>query len=148
MPSKKNKYIDWITMFLLIANSANPFFYLSIEMLSASFVILLALWFFKGGESPSLNRYFYIYIFFIIGLQLAQSVVYGYADWPWMEEDRDLDAIRKEADYARIVEGLRRQYPPIVRTPSSGLAPPSSEPTPGPPRNPPPPLPPLPTPTK
>lgn len=53
---------------------------------------------------------------------LAKSVAYGYADWPWMEEDMDLEAIRKDGGYVRILDGMKRQYPPIVRTraPSPG----------------------------
>lgn len=64
-------------MFLLIANTANPFFYLSLELLSASFILLLVLWYFKDGEKSVLNRHFYIYIAIIVLLQILQSLSYG-----------------------------------------------------------------------
>lgn len=63
-------------MFLLLGNTANPFFYLSVEMLSVSFVLLLFLWALKNGEKSKLNRYFYIYAIFILSLQTIQTFVY------------------------------------------------------------------------
>ncbi|MHA4809791.1 hypothetical protein ACX0G9_16880 [Flavitalea flava] len=68
--------IDQATMFLLIANTANSFFYLSIEMLSMSFVTLLVLLYFKKGTSARLNNYFYLYIGVLAILQIAQCLVY------------------------------------------------------------------------
>ena len=46
---------------------------------------------------------------------LGRSVEFGYADWPWMEQDKDLDAIRAETRYLDLVAGLKARYPPLVR---------------------------------
>ncbi len=43
---------------------------------------------------------------------LVSSVVAGYADWPWIEQDRDLDAIRDEPVYKELLKKLKREYPP------------------------------------
>jgi len=42
---------------------------------------------------------------------LRLAVEAGFVDWPWMEKDRDLDAIRADPGYLSILEGLRREYP-------------------------------------
>lgn len=64
-------------MFLLIGNTANPFFYRSVAMLSISFIILFILSYFKTpGEKVRFNKYFYIYIGAILLLQAAQTIVY------------------------------------------------------------------------
>lgn len=74
---KKQRYIDGVVMFLLMGNTANPFFYRSVEMLSLSFIILLILyWFKKGRDKVRFNKYLYIYITAIIVLQAAQTAVY------------------------------------------------------------------------
>jgi hypothetical protein len=54
---------------------------------------------------------------------LSESVDHGYPDWPWMEEDKDLEAIRDDPGYRRLVADLRRKYPPLVRNPASQLPP-------------------------
>ena len=59
---KRESRIDWITIFLLIGNTANPFFYRSVVMLSLSFIALIVLSYFKKGRQARLNKYFYIYI--------------------------------------------------------------------------------------
>lgn len=85
MPMKSNllykdqKYqnrIDQLTMFLLIANTANPFFYLSVQMLSISFAALLLLLFLKKGAGFRLNGYFWLYMIVLVVLQIAQCLVY------------------------------------------------------------------------
>ena len=48
---------------------------------------------------------------------LVSSVAAGYADWPWIEQDRDLDAIREEPLYKVLVGKLKAEYP--ARGPSS-----------------------------
>jgi hypothetical protein len=69
--------MDWLTMFLLIGNTANPFFYESIEMLVISFVILLGCWFLKEGEEDTrLNGYFWLYLIVLAVLQVSQSLTY------------------------------------------------------------------------
>jgi hypothetical protein len=69
--------MDWLTMFLLIGNTANPFFYESIEMLVISFVILLGCWFLKEGEEDTrLNGYFWLYLIVLTVLQASQTLVY------------------------------------------------------------------------
>ena len=73
---KNQSWIDWITMILLIANTANSFFYQSVEMLFLSFVVLLALWFIKEGDRTKLNSYFWIYVAILTCLQACQSLVY------------------------------------------------------------------------
>ncbi|HEV3325295.1 MAG TPA: hypothetical protein VG052_06800 [Puia sp.] len=75
---KNPPWIDWITMFLLIGNTANPFFYQSVEMLSLSFVILLVLWFLKEGEGNRLNQYFWTYVIVLTILQASQTLVYHF----------------------------------------------------------------------
>lgn len=76
MNSKKEKYINGLTMFLLVGNTANPFFYLSVEMLAASFLVLVVLWYLKDGQKSKLNGYFYAYAILIVSLQFIQSFVY------------------------------------------------------------------------
>lgn len=73
---KRSNYIDWITMFLLIGNTANPFFYRSVEMLSVSFVCLFILSWFKKGQQVRVNKYFYVYIGLMVLLQAFQTMVY------------------------------------------------------------------------
>ncbi len=69
-------WMDWLTMFLLIGNTANPFFYESIEMLVISFVILLGCWFLKPEEDTRLNSYFWLYLIVLAVLQVSQSLTY------------------------------------------------------------------------
>ncbi len=73
---KNQSWIDWLTMLLLIANTANPFIFPSVEMLFLSFLILLALWFIKEGDRTKLNSYFWIYVATLTCLQVCQSLVY------------------------------------------------------------------------
>jgi hypothetical protein len=73
---KRSNYIDWITMFLLVGNTANPFFYRSVEMLSLSFICLFVLNWFKKGQRTHINKYFYIYIGLMVLLQGIQTLVY------------------------------------------------------------------------
>ncbi len=40
---------------------------------------------------------------------------FGYADWIWMEEDKDLDGIRHLARYKRLLQHLKKQYPDTKR---------------------------------
>jgi hypothetical protein len=69
-------WMNWLTMFLLIGNTANPFFYESIEMLAISFVILLGCWFLKQEEDTRLNSYFWVYLIVLTILQASQSLIY------------------------------------------------------------------------
>jgi len=69
-------WMNWLTMFLLIGNTANPFFYESIEMLGISSLILLGCWFLKEEEDTRLNRYFWLYLIVLTILQASQSLVY------------------------------------------------------------------------
>ena len=69
-------WMNWLTMFLLIGNTANPFFYESIEMLGLSFVILLGCWFLKPEEDTRLNGYLWLYIIVLTLLQVSQTLVY------------------------------------------------------------------------
>jgi len=73
---RDQKRIDQATMFLLIANTANAFFYLSVQMLAISFVLLLGLKFLKKDSAFRVNRYFWIYISVLLLLQAAQCFVY------------------------------------------------------------------------
>jgi len=72
---KRENRIDWITMFLLIGNTANPFFYRSVAMLSISFIVLIFLSYFKKNRQARLNKYFYIYVGTLVSLQLLQAMV-------------------------------------------------------------------------
>lgn len=47
---------------------------------------------------------------------LERSVAFGYPDWPWMEQDRDLEAIRKDPTFVKLVAALKKKYPPIEPT--------------------------------
>jgi hypothetical protein len=77
MPANPNpKWMNWLTMFLLIGNTANPFFYESIEMLGISFIILLGCWFLKKEDDTKLNGYFWMYIIVLTVLQASQTLVY------------------------------------------------------------------------
>ena len=75
---QNSSWIDWITMFLLIGNTANPFFYQSVEMLFASFMVLLVLWFLKEGTDTRLNKLFWIYVIVLTFLQVSQTLVYHF----------------------------------------------------------------------
>ncbi len=68
--------MNWLTMFLLIGNTANAFFYESVEMLAISFIILLGCWFFKEEEDTKLNGYFWLYLIVLTVLQASQTLVY------------------------------------------------------------------------
>ena len=69
-------WMNWLTMFLLIGNTANPFFYEFIEMLALSFIILLACWFLKKEDDTKLNSYFWLYLLVLTILQASQTLVY------------------------------------------------------------------------
>jgi hypothetical protein len=69
-------WMNWLTMFLLIGNTANPFFYESIEMLVLSFIILLGCWFLKEEEDTKLNSYFWVYLVVLTVLQASQTLAY------------------------------------------------------------------------
>ena len=43
---------------------------------------------------------------------IETSVHKGYADWPWMEQDRDLDAVRSEPGYPKLVEEMKAAFSP------------------------------------
>jgi hypothetical protein len=76
-PARTNPpWVDWLTMFLLIGNTANPFFYQSVEMLFASFIVLLAIWFFAVEDNTRLNQHFWIYIIVLTLLQACQIIEY------------------------------------------------------------------------
>ena len=64
---------------------------------------------------------------------LQRSVDAGYQDWPWMEQDRDLDAIRGLPGYADLVKGIKASFPHDPTTDSSpGGASPTAPETPPP----------------
>jgi O-antigen ligase/polysaccharide polymerase Wzy-like membrane protein len=73
---KDQTWIDQVTMFLLIANTANASFYLSLQMLSISFAVLLILMLLKKGTHFQLNSYFWLFIITLVVLQIVQSLVY------------------------------------------------------------------------
>lgn len=75
-PATNPAWMNGLTMFLLIGNTANPFFYESIEMLAISFIILLGCWFLKTEEDTRLNGYFWLYIIVLTILQASQTLVY------------------------------------------------------------------------
>ena len=58
---------------------------------------------------------------------LAWSVEHGYVDWPWMEQDRDLDALRQEPDYAKILARLKAEFV-LPGEPLPGTTPAMAEP--------------------
>ncbi|HXD77088.1 MAG TPA: O-antigen ligase family protein [Puia sp.] len=68
--------MNWVTMFLLIGNTANPFFYESIEMLAMSFIVLVGCWFLKGEDDTRFNGYFWTYIMVLTVLQTSQTLTY------------------------------------------------------------------------
>ena len=74
--SNKDNRMNWVTMFLLIGNTANPFFYQSIEMLIISFGILGIIWLFKKTDHLILNTNFLIFILFFSTLHILQSFYY------------------------------------------------------------------------
>ena len=78
MPGKTTtpSWINWLTMFLLIGNTANPFFYESIEMLAVSFIILLGCWFLKDEEDTRLNSFFWVYLVVLTVLQTSQTLAF------------------------------------------------------------------------
>lgn len=43
---------------------------------------------------------------------LEESYAYGYADWAWMEQDLDLQAIRGMDRYRALVAEMKRRFPP------------------------------------
>ncbi|HEV2355565.1 MAG TPA: hypothetical protein VGR89_15050, partial [Puia sp.] len=69
-------WMNWLVMFLLIGNTANPFFYESIEMLSMSFIVLMGCWFLKAEEDTRFNGYFWAYIIVLTVLQAAQTLTF------------------------------------------------------------------------
>jgi hypothetical protein len=73
---KRPDWIDWTVIFLLIANTANPFFFQSVEMLSISFIILIILFNFSRPQKVTYNKYLYLYIISILILQFCQTIVY------------------------------------------------------------------------
>src|ERR1700683_4382004 len=74
--SSNHPWMNWLTMCLLIGNTANPFFYESIEMLAISFFILLGCWFLKEEEDTKLNNYFWCYLVILTVLQASQTLAY------------------------------------------------------------------------
>jgi hypothetical protein len=55
---------------------------------------------------------------------LELAIDTGYLDWPWMEQDRDLDSIRDTARYRELLARLQAEFlPPDVREPAGSLAP-------------------------
>lgn len=42
---------------------------------------------------------------------LRMSADLNFVDWPWMEQDGDLDAIRSEPAYKELIDRLRSEYP-------------------------------------
>lgn len=75
-PRSNPAWMNWLTMFLLIGNTANPFFYESIEMLGISFVILLGCWMLKEEDDTRLNNYFWLYLGVLTVLQASQTLAY------------------------------------------------------------------------
>ena len=69
-------WMNWLTMFLLIGNTANPFFYESIEMLAMSFIVLLGCWFLKAEDDTRFNGYFWTYVIVLTVLQVSQTLTY------------------------------------------------------------------------
>ena len=69
-------WTDWLTIFLLIANTANPFFYLSVEMVGISFCILGVIFILRKKPPVSLNYLFGIFVISITTLQILQSFSY------------------------------------------------------------------------
>ncbi len=66
---------------------------------------------------------------------LVLAVESGYMDWPWMEQDRDLDPIREDPRYERLLERVKAQFdpPPELSGPGRGRTlGPGDEPTPPP----------------
>lgn len=47
---------------------------------------------------------------------LDRAIELNFVDWPWMEQDRDLDAIRDSGVYKRVLARLKRDYPERRRT--------------------------------
>ena len=47
---------------------------------------------------------------------LRMAIEFKFVDWPWMEQDRDLDAIRDSGVYKRVLARLKRDYPERRRT--------------------------------
>ena len=47
---------------------------------------------------------------------LRLAIEFKFVDWPWMEQDRDLDAIRDSSVYKRLLAALKRRYPERKRT--------------------------------
>ena len=68
--------VEWITIFLLIANTANGFFNDSIEILFLSTGVLFTFWFMKDDNSTRLNNHFWIYIAVLTILQASQTLVF------------------------------------------------------------------------
>jgi hypothetical protein len=58
---------------------------------------------------------------------LEASVEGGYADWPWMEQDRDLDSIRGDPRYAAMLAKAKARFkfeeakPAPPRAPAAGM---------------------------
>lgn len=69
-------WMDWLTMFLLIGNTANPFFYESVEMLTLSFIVLLGCWLLKPEDDTRFNKYFWTYVIVLTVLQACQTLNY------------------------------------------------------------------------
>ena len=68
--------VEWITIFLLIANTANGFFNGSVEILFLSTGVLFTFWFMKDDNSTRLNSHFWIYIAVLTILQASQTLVF------------------------------------------------------------------------
>jgi hypothetical protein len=76
--SRTDSRIDWITMFLLIGNTANAYFFQSVEMLFLSLMVLLVFWFIREEHDTKLNTYFWVYLLVLTLLQASQTFVYHF----------------------------------------------------------------------
>jgi len=74
--NQKYTLIEWTTIFLMIANTTNPFFYQSVEMLILSFVFVGILSLFIKSAFNVINKPFLVFISVYIGLQIIQSYSY------------------------------------------------------------------------
>jgi hypothetical protein len=48
---------------------------------------------------------------------LERAAANGFLDWPWMEQDKDLDPIRSNRRYAKVLEKIREQFVPPTEAP-------------------------------
>jgi hypothetical protein len=64
---------------------------------------------------------------------LEGSVASGYLDWPWMEQDTDLDPIRGDPRYKRLLAQVKAEFLLPGASPTTPLAPPTKPPPDAPP---------------